>query len=206
MTYMIRIPLVLLLLSSCSLISFGSLPAIVKNSVIGVDIEITDEFFNSQPYSFAKMKIGKSIVAITILSSVRNGTYLWVAGDGERIYTRNGKIVLTDGLKHDIEVLDADNLWVESFGDFDPESSGIYEILLQLNNPHAIVQQPISLKEYGIDDSFFSTMLYKESFSAGRLSWNKENSYWVDRSGRVIKTEQYIHPRLPKVSIEFYYK
>jgi len=206
MIYMIRIPLVLVLLSSCSAISFGNLPGIVKNSVIGVDIEITEEFYNSQPYSFAKMKIGKSIVAITILSKVSNGTYLWIAGDGERIYTRNGKIIMTEGLQHDVKVLDTINLGPASFRDFDPESVAFNEILLQLENPHAIIQQSLSFTKLGLDDSVFGAMLYKESFSAGKLAWNKDNFYWVDTTGRVIRTEQYIHPRMPKVVIDFYYK
>ena len=206
MIYMIRIPLVLLLLSSCSIISFGYLPEVVKNSIIGVDIEITDEFYNAQPYSFAKMKIGKSIVAITILSNVRNGTYLWIAGDGERIHTRNGKIIMTEGLQHDVEVLDISNLGPSSYRDFNSKSGTFNEILLQLDNPHAIIQQSLSTTEVGIDQSFFNTMLYKESFSSGELAWNKDNFYWVDPTGRVVRTEQYIHPRMPKVVIEFFYK
>ena len=206
MIYMIRIPLVLVLLSSCSAISFGNLPGIVKNSVIGVDIEITEEFYNSQPYSFAKMKIGKSIVAITILSKVSNGTYLWIAGDGERIHTRNGKIIMTEGLQHDVEVLDLRNLGPSSYRDFNSELGTFNEILLQLDNPHAIIQQSLSTTEVGIDQSFFNTMLYKESFSSGELTWNKDNFYWVDPTGRVVRTEQYIHPRMPKVVIEFFYK
>ena len=206
MIFMIRIPLVLLLLSSCSIISFGNLPELVKNSIVGVDIEITEEFYNSQPYSFAKMKIGNSIIAITILSNVRNGTYLWIAGDGERIHTRNGKIIRTEGLKHDVEVLDTINLGQLSYRDFDSELSAFNEILLQLDNPHAIIEQSLTVTEVGIDKSFFNTMLYKESFSSGKLTWNKDNFYWVDPTGRVIRTEQYIHPKMPKIVIEFFYK
>ena len=80
------------------------------------------------------------------------------------------------------------------------------EILLQLENPHAIIQQSLSFTKLGLDDSVFGAMLYKESFSAGKLAWNKDNFYWVDTTGRVIRTEQYIHPRMPKVVIDFYYK
>ena len=203
---MTKIPLVLLLLSSCSSINYGDLPGIVSDSIFGVDIEVTDELYDSQPYSFAKMNIGKSIVAITVLSQIKDDTYLWLTADGERIHTKNGKVVKTEGLKYDIEVLDPLSLRYISFRDILSSSDRITEILLQLDNPHAIIQQSLFYNQIGIDESYFNSMLYKESFSSGKLAWKEENSYWVDRAGRVIKTEQYIHPRLPKVVIEFFYK
>jgi hypothetical protein len=49
-------------------------------------------------------------------------------------------------------------------------------------------------------------MLYTEDFTSGKLAFSGINYYWVDPKGRVIKTEQFIHPRLPKVVIEFYFK
>ena len=49
-------------------------------------------------------------------------------------------------------------------------------------------------------------MLYEETFNSGKLAFNGINYYWVDPKGRVIKTEQNIHPKLPKVIIEFYFK
>lgn len=203
---MTKIPLVLLLLSSCSSINYGDLPGIVSDSIFGVDIEVTDELYDSQPYSFAKMNIGKSIVAITVLSQIKDDTYLWLTADGERIHTKNGKVVKTEGLKYDVEVLDPFNLGYISFKDIPSSSDRITEILLQLDNPHAIIQQSLFYNQIGIDESYFNSMLYKEGFSSGKLAWKEENSYWVDRAGRVIKTEQYIHPRLPKVVIEFFYK
>ena len=205
MIYMTKIPYVLILLSSCSVINYGELPGVIKDAVVGVDIEVTDEFYNSQPYSFAKMKIGKSIVAITILSTVKDDTYLWLTADGERVYTRNGKIITTNGLQYDSEVLDTVNLGLSSFRDFDPNSDAYKQILVQLDNPHAIVKQSLTIKQMGIDNTFFNTMLYKESFTSGKLAWEKDNFYWVDTSGRVIKTEQHIHPSMPKVVIEFFY-
>ena len=53
----------LLVLSSCSVIDYGQLPATIKDSIYGKDIVIDDEFYNAQKYSFAKIRIGRSIVA-----------------------------------------------------------------------------------------------------------------------------------------------
>ena len=59
----------LLVLSSCSYIDYGQLPATIKESINGKDIVIDDKFYNAQKYSFAKIRIGKSIVAIAVLAS-----------------------------------------------------------------------------------------------------------------------------------------
>ena len=64
MIYMTKFVFTLLVLSSCSFIDYGQLPATIKDSIYGKDIVIDGEFFNRQKYSFAKIKIGKSIVAI----------------------------------------------------------------------------------------------------------------------------------------------
>jgi len=203
---MTRIPMVLLFLSSCSAISYSELPGLVKDSVFGVDFEVTNEFYDSQPYSFAKIKVGRSIVAITVLVKVQNGTYTWISQDGERIYTRDGKIIETDGLAHDIKILDSNNLKPIPFTEFTSNTMKYQEILLQLDRPHAIVSHFLSFSEVGVDSSYFNTMLYKEAFDSGKLAWKKDNLYWVDTEGRVIKTEQYIHPKMPKITMEFYYK
>lgn len=194
------------MLSSCSIISYGELPKLAKDAILGVDIEVTKEFYDSQPYSFAKINIGKSIVATIILAKVQNGTYLWVSADGERIYTRDGKIIRTEGLNNDSKILNLIDLDRFSFVNFHSTPTKAREIMLQLTNPHAIVSQSLYLKEIGIDSNYFNSMLYEESFDSGRLAWEEINRYWVDPRGRVMKSEQYIHPRLPKITIEFFYK
>lgn len=206
MISMTRIPLILLMLSSCSIISYGELPELAKGAILGVDIEVTKEFYDSQPYSFAKINIGKSIVATIILAKVQNGTYLWISADGERIYTRDGKIIRTEGLNNDSKILNLIDLDRFSFANFHSTPTKARTIMLQLSNPHAIVSQSFYIKEIGIDSSYFNSMLYEESFDSGRLAWEEINRYWVDPRGRVMKSEQYIHPRLPKITIEFFYK
>ena len=55
---MIKKILPILLISSCSYISYGQLPELIVQSVRGApDIAITDNFLEQQQYSFAKFKI-----------------------------------------------------------------------------------------------------------------------------------------------------
>lgn len=197
----------LLVISSCSYIDYGQLPATIKDSIYGQDIVIDDEFYNAQKYSFAKIKIGKSIVAIAVLASASEEKYLWISQDGARIYTNNGRITKTVGLNHDVSILDgSQNIKLTSFIDHDSDNLYRRNTLLELSNPHAIIAQEFTLTEEGIDSTYFNSMLYAEAFSSGKLAFSGINYYWVDPKGRVIKTEQFIHPNLPKVVIEFYFK
>jgi hypothetical protein len=204
---MTRILLILLTLSSCSVITFGQFPSLAKDAIFGVDYEITEEIFNSQPYSFAKVLIGKSIVAITVLSTVNNGVYTWVSADGEKIYTKDGKIIETFGLQNDMKIINSFNLQNIKFELIkSKEEAQERTFLIELDNPHALMSQETSFYNTGIDKNYFNSMLFEERFETSKLKWEGVNYYWVDPQGRVIKSVQNIHPRMPLVTIEFYYK
>jgi hypothetical protein len=204
---MTKLIFTLIALSSCSYIDYGQLPATIKESIYGRDIVIDDEFYNSQKYSFAKIRIGKSIVAIAVLASASKEKYVWISQDGARIYTNNGRITKTVGLQNNISTLDgSQNIKLTSFINYESSKSYRRNTLLELSNPHAIISQEFILTEKGIDNEYFNSMLYTEVFTSGKLAFSGINYYWVDPKGRVIKTEQFIHPNLPKVEIEFYFK
>lgn len=197
----------LIAISSCSYIDYGQLPATIKDSIYGRDIVIDDEFYNVQKYSFAKIRIGKSIVAIAVLASASKEKYIWISQDGARIHTNNGRITKTVGLQYDVSTLDgSQNIKLTSFINYDQSKKYSRNTLLELTNPHAIISQQFILTEEGIDSKYFNSMLYAEYFTSGKLAFSGTNYYWVDPKGRVIKTEQFIHPNLPKVVIEFYFK
>ena len=207
MIYMTKLIFTLIVISSCSYIDYGQLPATIKDSIYGRDIVIDDEFYNAQKYSFAKIRIGKSIVAIAVLASASKEKYIWISQDGARIHTNNGRITKTVGLQHNVSILDgSQNIKLTSFVNFESSKLNKRNTLLELSNPHAIIAQEFTLTEKGIDSEYFDSMLYKEDFTSGKLAFSGSNYYWVDPKGRVIKTEQFIHPNLPKVVIEFYFK
>ena len=204
MIFMIKKIFILLTVSSCSVIGFGELPGLIRDTINGRDIEITNEIFQIQPYSFAKVNIGRNIVAITVLASIKDDVYLWVSSDNERIYTKNGKIIETFGLKHDIKYLNIEDIHFQRFSAF--ESSVNNTLLLELDDPKAVINYSYEIDELGIDPDFFNTMSYEEKFKSSKLSWNGRNNYWVDTRGRVVKSKQFIHPMMPEISMEFYYK
>jgi len=200
---MIKKILPILLISSCSYISYGQLPELIVQSVRGApDIAITDNFLEQQQYSFAKFKMGKSVIAITVLVEIKGDTFVWISQDREKIYTKHGKIIETVGLSHDIKILDHENIvpW---------QSRLSASSLVQVSNPSAIISQDIKIKgstENDLNGSKRQHDTFHEHFSSGRLSWSGINSFEINEEGLPVRSEQFIHPALPKIEMDFFYK
>jgi hypothetical protein len=196
----------IILLSSCSYISYGELPGLISQSITGVDdIPITADLISQQQYSFAKFKMGKSVVAITVLAEIDDDVYLWVSKDREKIYTKHGKIIETVGLAHDMRILDSQKIEQWDF-------KGSRNTLVQLTNPMAIISQDITITKQPISNLIKTSNLssgsleFHENFSTPKLSWSGTNKFVIGANGLPEKAEQYIHPKLPKIEMSFFYK
>jgi len=47
---------------------------------------------------------------------------------------------------------------------------------------------------------------YREIISAPLIGWSANNYYYYDSEGKIFKTIQNIHPRIPVLDVEFYIK
>jgi len=190
-----KLALVGLVLSSCSYISYSDTLPLIKTALVGIDdIEITDEFIAEREYSFAKFKMGRSGIAILTLAYVNDGIFEWVSASNEKIFTYNGKIIKTEGLINNINILNIDDLIESSY-----MTNKQYSFLVNLTNPSAIVEHK---SQYA-----FNRSLITESVFIPSLNKNFENFYFInDSNGRIVRSIQSIHPRLPKIEIDFYYK
>jgi hypothetical protein len=201
MIYMIKNFLVLspLLLSSCASISYSEFIPLIKEVTIGgEEIELSEEYIQKQPYSFLRVDLGKGANIIMVLQKVENGLYTWVSQNKEKIITYNGKIIKTEGLIHNIEILN--HLQFKYFSSSN-NYSGTYNTLLK--NPKAFIEQKfnISLIEDG------DTLLFKEKISIDPLDSEFSNFYWLDRkTGQPILSKQNIHPSLSTIRLDYIYK
>jgi hypothetical protein len=198
------LPLILLLISSCSFVEIKDIPAYSKLFIFGApDIVITNEYYLEKPFSFAKVKLGRSGVVILSLRSIDKGTYSWIGEDGTRIYTRNGKIIQTFGLDHNVSYLTEWN-YPFTLSYFKATSE------IQLGNPTALLSQQSTLsfshEELINLEKDYQAKVFIEAFTSNQFKWSEENMYWVSERGRVIKSIQKIHPNLEEIEITFYYK
>ena len=208
--------IIISILHGCSSISYSQVIPLAKTAIIGVDdIELTNEFIESKQYSFAKVKVGRSAVAIMSLATIQNGLFKWLSGTGEVIYTYNGKVIKTEGLIYNTHLFSHSNFSLNK------SKESLFSFDLQLDQPEAFLSQksfvsfnPKPSNFRSLLNSFYtpkvannSLLYFEESIKTENLRWNFTNKYWVDPStGMVLKAEQSVHPRLPKINIEYYYK
>ena len=203
---MIRIAFVVLFLSSC-----GNLPityiqnfSSVNSVVFGFpDYEVTEEIFNDYENSFIKVRFGRGPHAILILAYAEDNVYEWIGADSIKIYTLNGRIVKTVGLNSNIEILrPSDNIFL---------ASDVYETV-NLFNPDLISStihrsmnsRKATIKKLG---RTIQVNRIEESFDLDLIGWSGVNLYYQNTTtGRIESSEQRIHPRLPIVKIEYYFK
>jgi len=180
-------------ISSCSDMPFEAIVPAVQTAFVGVEkLEITEEFYNAQEYSFANVRIGRNISAILVLESIIDDTYVWTSSGGKKIHTFNGKIVKTSDLERNVELY--------NFSSFSLEGDDNFQYEAILSNPSAFLEIN---SEILFDES---KDLYIEKMSSKVLTWKNENIYKINKDGLVIYSNQVFHPFEPAIEIEFYYK
>ena len=203
---MIRVVFVVLFLTSC-----GNLPiTYIQNfsSVNSVffgfpDYEVTEEIFNEYENSFIKVRFGRGPHAILILAYAEDNVYEWIGADSVKIYTLNGRIVKTAGLNSNTEILrPSDNIFL---------TSDVYETV-NLSNPDLISStiyrsmnsRKATIKKLG---RTIQVNRIEESFDLDLIGWSGVNLYYQNTTtGQIESSEQRIHPRLPIIKIEYYFK
>ena len=194
----------LILLSSCSLVEFKDVPTIARSIIYGVpEVEVTKSSYEKMPYSFAKINIGRSASGLMVLLSINDNVYEWVGSNGERIFTKNGKIIRTIGLEYNVNILNPKTDLLNC-------SECIYQHYIELSNPKALINQK-SFFEYSHKESIelikkINVTVMIENFSTSKFKWTGKNIYWFNDSEQVIKSRQQIHPSLGEIELTFYYK
>ncbi len=207
MVFMIRIFLILISISGC-----GNLPIAyiqnfsqVNSVIFGFpEYEITKEIYDNYDNSFMKIRFGRGPHAILILAYINEGVYEWVGADDVKIYTLNGRIIRTLGLPHNFEL--------KKFNDeIDVSLNPSYE-LLNLYNPDAYsikMKKVFSSKNAKIKrlEESKKVIRIKEVFDVDDIGWSGSNYFYRNIDTMEIEMiEQNIHPRLPKVKVEYYLK
>jgi hypothetical protein len=218
------------LLSSC-----GNLPITyaqnfsdVNNVIFGFpEYEITEEIYDEYEFSFAKVQFDRGPHSILILAYIDGGIYEWVGADNVKLFTKNGRVIKTSGLRNDFEIKSPyDPLSLEivesKFTDSylsrltsiflsENDTTSYYEII-DLYNPD-LINATLSTTYVSSSDTIMrfgkkkDVLLIKQYAEIDSIAWKEENMFHVDPgSKKVIQSSQILHPRLSRVNIEFYYK
>jgi hypothetical protein len=204
---MIRLFFILLFLTSCGNLpityiqNFGS----VNNVVFGFsDYKITQEIFDEYEYSFMKVRFGRGPHSILILAYENDGVYEWVGQDDVQIFTKNGRVLKTLGLAHNLEITKAHEDRLSMLQD-SYESINLYNPdLYSATMYSAFRSKEVKIKRL---EAKIDVLRIKEVSNVSAIGWKETNFYFKSlASNEIVQTHQNIHPRLPVLKIEFYYK
>lgn len=169
--------------------------------------QVSLEILESIDYAFINVTLGRgSPQTIMVLSGVDNNILEWVSEASEKIYTLNGKIIRTEGLKYDIEITNQED--IPSLSD-----SQSYTLVSNFYNPDLYFQlQEITIKDRGVK-SISNTVrnrpnidakLVVESVHMKKIFWKAKNKYYFNlKTGDLERTIQNIHPSYPPITIDF---
>ena len=197
----------ILTVSSCAFIDYSKLPVVAKDLILGEeDLEITRSIYDAYPYSFAKVRIGRDKSLIFVLSTINaNGEYTWISEDYDRLITFDGKVIKFITSNEEINFRYLKNSFsTKNLENFNREN------IIELLSPKAIFMQDvtINIKDQQSIMRFkerLNVRIIEENIVTKELKWAFTNSYWMNNNS-VIKSKQHLHPNLPQVVIEFYYK
>lgn len=170
------------------------------------DVSMTPQQVEQLPYASAYLKVGKAPRVFVVLAFADNQQLKWVTADKNRVVTRFGRLVKTQGLGEDIEQV--------TELDTDPLSLG----LLKPGTPkrwHTIVSWSQVLRGgYDLQSEFENkgpetltilnaprrTVRFDEQVTVPALGKRYTNQYWLDpTSGQVIQSYQYMGPNMALV-------
>ena len=199
---MIKKTLILLLILQSCATAYDEIFVLIKNQSLGYPNQlITLASFEAAEYSFATFKVGRNPKVKLVLSSIKNNVYQWVSSDMHMVYTYNGLIIKTSGLPH--------NIYLREFREFNPLQSNNLKPILEFDKP-ALVGMPIavefdSIKEVSDTNIYSNIVSYTYFREASLIGWKAVDEDWFS-DGMAIYSKQKIHPDLPKVEMEFFYK
>jgi hypothetical protein len=195
--------------SSCSSLSNSIAPGYseafrtINNAVFGYkDTQITKEIIDNIPYASSLLKIGKGPQGLLILESLSGNKETWISADEVYLVIQNGRIIKTAGLNNNlIDFISP----VKDFNGLDQDQVNRYFYSYDqpyLRNLEVSAELKIKTKEpVELLNKTLNLLLIEEEITNDYLGWNYTNRFWVDDQGEVIKSIQYISPRLPAFSL-----
>ena len=180
----------------------------IKNAVRGYEnTTITRELIDNIPYASSVISIGNGPIGLMILESIKGNESVWITADEIYFVIKKGKIVETKGLSNNLS-----NLLLPSyFEDSDLRQISQQETLnfyYSYDEPELIdLEVKVNYTNMGLhlvnilgDEK--ELILVKEKISNDYIGWQAENKYWIDDTGYVWKSQQYISPKLPIINYE----
>ena len=178
----------------------------INNILFGFPEEkINADIINQIPYASILLRIGNGPEGLMILESIENEKHIWVSADGVFIATNKGRIVGTKGLGNNLQKVLHE---IDFKASLDIKNRTNSKAYYSYENPNLInLELETSYTVSGIEEVLILDKTRKltrldEVIENRYLGWKATNKYWIDKTGYVWKSEQYISPKVPKLVIK----
>ena len=197
MTKRIYLFLFPLIATSCSIVQYNDIIPVSRQLFFGVDkVKVDQDYINSVSYSFLRFNIGRQESYILTLRRIdSNGNYHWESVNQGKIMTNKyGKILTTYNLDFNITIFN-DEFALEN-------KTLTYNAMF--HNPNAFVTQNanIEISESNTDIRYSVT----EVINNVEIKAKWKNIYQLDKNLFPVYTKQKIHPNIPNIEMDFYFK
>jgi hypothetical protein len=154
---------------------------------------------------------GKS--AVMVLAYADQQKLTWVDSQSNGFATLHGKVISSQGLTNDFENLRPPNLH-EIFQLLVKRTHNTVEkeslvrflkpttTFLKTKHTFSLSPKAATLFERKIDGKLLEYFILSESVEIPSIRWQYTNTYWLDTSGRVLKSKQFITPDQPVYDLE----
>lgn len=203
--------LLAILLSSCSNIPLSFYKSSfdgIRESLLKLDsVELNDSYMEEKKFPIIKLRFGNSRSVILVLVDEINEVKRWISADRIFIYTYKGKVIETVGMQNDFKIRDYD------FPDeLSNELNHTNTYIIDFFEPRLLNQYALSefelLESTTIDHpvkgrSQLNASRIRETVKIDGINARYKNTFYFNSKGKLLRTEQKIHPFLDNVSIEF---
>jgi hypothetical protein len=194
--------------SSSSETGIGQYYQILRQSLR--ENRITAEQAGAIPYASLGLKVDGNPEMLLVLATETNGNLMWTSRNHVVVVTRDGRIVRTVGLPHDVENVSP------AAGQERPPSAALVQRFITkrsadypdvgryavaLNCSTAAMQR----ETITILGSAIPTIRVQEHCSDSESRWSFTDTFWVDsQNGFIWRSIQHTHPEGTKISIEIF--
>lgn len=203
--------LLIILISSCSNIPlsyYKSSYEALRESLLKLDsVELNETYMKEKKFPILKLRFGSSRSIILVLVDETDEIKRWISADKIFIYTYKGKVIETKGMQNDFKINDY------SFpNQITDGSKYIDTYIIDFFEPKLLNQYAISTFEIMESKKIDHPVKGRDPISASRVKETVEidginlrykNVFYFNSEGKLLRTEQKIHPFLNKLSIDF---
>ena len=160
------------------------------------------------PHASIGIAVGTEAERLLVLATNNGGDQLWTSSEHIVVSTRDGRIMRTVGLGHDLAGMTAGSGAIPLI--FSTAAHTVTDKRIMdlpdigaYGTPVTCTARYVGTRTIKILGSAVNVFRVEEACAAPTLKWSFVNTYWLDmQNGRVWRSVQHVHPKLDAITTE----